>query len=202
MILYLISIVFGSIIFLSVITIFSIDDHTAKIHNKFRHFHKDIPPPIEWKERFCKFLDVIEVPDQFSRLVDEQKVIWSGIRITHHQYVSFWWLLILVGVFMGVLVIGFGFKELVRSLLSITLVLLFALGPNLYLQHRIRVRIKEVERSLPDFLDMLTLIIEAGLGFVPALKRMNNGIAGVLGVEIRRVLIQMDLGFSRREALR
>ena len=202
MILYLISLVFGSIIFLSMNTLFLFNDHTAKFHNKYRQLHKDIPPQIDLKERFCMFLDVIKAPDQFSRLVDEQKVIWSGIQKTHHQYVSFRWLLILVGVFLGALMIGFGFKELVRSLLSITLVLLFALGPNLYLQHRIRVRTKELERSLPDFLDMLTLIIEAGSGFVPALKRMNNGITGVLGETMKRVLIQMDLGFSRREALR
>lgn len=201
LILYMISIVFGLILFLSLITLFSIDDQKAKIRIRFRYFHQEVPSPYPWKERFFGLLEVIQVPDQISQIVDEQKVIWSGIEMTHHQYVSLWWLLILLFVLGGFLMVGFGLRDLVGILLFISLSLFLILGPNLFLRNRIRARKREVERSLPDLLDMLTLNVEVGLGFIPALKRIHWGITGVLREEIGRALIQMELGFSRREVL-
>jgi len=147
------------------------------------------------------FLNAIKTPGIFSQLVDEQTVIWSGIEITHHQYMAFWWLLSLMGVILGAVAIGFGSGDLAMGLLGFALVLFLAIGPYLYLKFRIRERKREVERSLPDFLDMLTFTVEAGLGLVPALKRVSKGIAGVFGEELQHALVQIEMGFSRREAL-
>ncbi len=203
MILYLISIVFGLIIFLCLMILFLFDDHRAKIHIKsfFFHWNTRSPSPYPWKERFYQFLNVIVIPDRIRQAVDGQKVIWSGIQMTHHQYVSLWWLLSLSGIFLGFLTIWFVLGDLVGILLIIAMVLLIAFGPNLYLQYRIRARKKEVERSLPEFLDMLTLNVEVGISFIPALKRIHSGITGVLKDEVGRALIQMELGFSRQEVL-
>ncbi len=167
-----------------------------------KYLYVDISPANEWKERFREFLKVIKVPSQISQLVDEQEMIWSGLQMTHHQYVSCWWLLILAGSILILVLIGFGFGGLIRGVFLTILVLLFALGPYLYLRHRIRYRTKKLEKSLPDLLDMLTLIIEAGLGLIPALRRIDGCFTGLLRDELRQVLIRMDLGFSRREALR
>ena len=202
MILYVVSIVFGLIIFLSLITLFSIDDHMAKIRFKLNNFQEESPTPPELKGRILAFLEKINVPNQLSRLVDEQEVAWSGIWMTYHQFLSGWWLSIQTVILLVILIITFGDREPVWIIVFLTLVLLIFLAPNLYLKRQIRVRIRSVEKSLPDFLDILTLVIEAGLGFIPALKKISGSITGVLRGEIDGVLMRMDLGFSRQEALR
>jgi tight adherence protein C len=162
----------------------------------------DNSSPNDWKERFRENLIVVKVPHKINHLVDEQELFWSGIQMTQHQFVSCWWLLILVGSILVLLMIGFGFRGFIGYIFLIILILLCALGPYLYLRLRIEVRTKELEKSIPDLLDMLTLAIEAGLGFIPALRRIQDFFIDVLGDELRRVLIQMDLGFSKQEALK
>jgi Flp pilus assembly protein TadB len=199
LILYLVSIIFGLIIFLVLISLISIEDQKAKIRIQFRLLSQDAPPPLTWKRRLIPYLDDIRLPDRISQIVDEQTVIWSGIQMTHHQFIVFWWLLSLMGVILGLIIIGIG--DLIGGLLSFAMILFLAVGPYLYLKYRVRERQRAVERSLPDFLDMLTFTVEAGLGLVPALKRVSKGFMGVLGEEMRKALVQIELGFSRREAL-
>ncbi|WP_340376475.1 DUF5936 domain-containing protein [Streptomyces sp. SS7] len=64
----------------------------------------------------------------------------------------------------------------------------------------IRVRKDAIERTLPDFLDVLAVVVSAGLGFRQALDRVASKYEGPWADEIRITLRQMDLGVSRREA--
>ncbi|MEU1181631.1 DUF5936 domain-containing protein [Streptomyces sp. NPDC005820] len=64
----------------------------------------------------------------------------------------------------------------------------------------IRVRKDAIERTLPDFLDVLAVVVSAGLGFRQALDRVASKYEGPWADEIRITLRQMDLGMSRREA--
>ncbi len=201
-ILYLISILFGLIIFLVLMSLISIDDYKASIRIHKRFLNQDTPPPVSYKSRLLSILDAIKLPDFVTEMVDEQTFIWSGIQMTHHQFMTFWWLISLVGFFLGLFMIGLGYKDLAGSLIFFTIILFLIVGPYLYLKYRIRERGRAVERSLPDFLDMLTFTVEAGLGLVPALKRVSNGFVGVLGEELRQALIKIDLGFTRKEALK
>ena len=202
MILYVVSIVFGLIIFLSLITLFSIDDHRAKIRFKLNNFQEESLTPPELKGRFLAFLDEINVPNQMSRLVDEQDIVWSGIRMTYHQFLSSWWMLIRIIILLVLFIIIVGDREPVWIFVLLSLVLLIFFAPIFYLKHQIQIRKRNIERSLPDFLDLLTLVVEAGLGITPALKRISGSISGVLRSEIKGVLMRIDLGFSRQEALR
>lgn len=63
-----------------------------------------------------------------------------------------------------------------------------------------RQRQDKIERSMPDFLDVLTVTVSAGLGFRNALVRVTDSMPGPLTDEIRIVLHQMELGVPRREA--
>ena len=202
MILYFVSIVLGLIIFLSLLALFSIDDHKANIRFKLVNYQEETPEHLELKDRFRAFLDEINVPNQMSRLVGEREVAWSGIRMTYHQFLSGWWLSIQTVIFFVIFAYVFCDREPVWIIILLSLTLVIFLAPILYLKHQIRVRIRCIEKSLPDFLDILTLVIEAGLGFIPALKRISGSISGLLKGEIEGVLIRMDLGFSRQEALR
>ncbi|MFC4032715.1 DUF5936 domain-containing protein [Streptomyces polygonati] len=64
----------------------------------------------------------------------------------------------------------------------------------------IRRRRDDIERTLPDFLDVLAVVVSAGLGFRQALERVNAVYKGPWSDEIRVALRQMDVGVSRREA--
>jgi tight adherence protein C len=59
-----------------------------------------------------------------------------------------------------------------------------------------------VIRSLPDALDLLTICVEAGLGFDAALARVADKWNNELSREFARALQEIQLGKLRREALR
>ncbi|MCL5961230.1 MAG: type II secretion system F family protein [Chloroflexi bacterium] len=83
--------------------------------------------------------------------------------------------------------------------------LLGALGfytPNIWLGARISRRKKEITRSLPDALDLLTVCVEAGLGFDSAILKLTQKWDNALSREFSRVLSETRMGKSRREALR
>jgi tight adherence protein C len=64
----------------------------------------------------------------------------------------------------------------------------------------VRRRRDDIERTLPDFLDVLAVVVSAGLGFRQALERVNSVYTGPWSDEIRVALRQMDVGVSRRDA--
>lgn len=64
----------------------------------------------------------------------------------------------------------------------------------------IRERKKAIDRTLPDFLDVLAVVVSAGLGFRQALARTSEKYQGPWSDELRITLRQMDMGVSRRQA--
>ena len=56
--------------------------------------------------------------------------------------------------------------------------------------------------SLPEGLDLLTICVEAGLGFDAALAQVARNLRGPLAAEFARVLQEMQIGKSRAEAMR
>ena len=56
--------------------------------------------------------------------------------------------------------------------------------------------------ALPDAIDMLTVCVEAGLGFDSGLSQVARNTRGPLAEEFARTLQEMQIGLSRTEALR
>ncbi len=73
--------------------------------------------------------------------------------------------------------------------------------PDLMLTMAIQTRQREILRALPDALDMIVVSIEAGQGLDQALKRVSERWRNPLTEEFRRVITEMALGRTRREAL-
>jgi tight adherence protein C len=63
-------------------------------------------------------------------------------------------------------------------------------------------RQQRIQIDLPDAMDMLTVCVEAGLGFDAALAQVARNTAGPLAAELARALQEMQIGKSRTEALR
>lgn len=74
--------------------------------------------------------------------------------------------------------------------------------PEWVLRSRAGKRQTAIQRSLPDALDLLSITVEAGLGFDAALGRVARHAEGPLAEELHRVLQEMQIGKSRAEALR
>ena len=74
--------------------------------------------------------------------------------------------------------------------------------PNYWLSQRIRQRQAAIARALPDALDMLTTMVDAGLGFDMALIRLCEKWNNPLTEEFERVVLEMRMGVRRSEALR
>ncbi len=73
-------------------------------------------------------------------------------------------------------------------------------SPDLWLYQLAATRAEQMQKELPDALDLLTISVEAGLGFDAALAQVARNTTGPLAEEFFRVLQEMQIGLSRRDA--
>lgn len=74
--------------------------------------------------------------------------------------------------------------------------------PHLMLSSRITRRQKEIRKAMPDALDLLTICVEAGLGFDAAMSKVSEKWENELSLAFARVIREVQLGKVRREALK
>jgi len=74
--------------------------------------------------------------------------------------------------------------------------------PQLWLQSRINGRQNEVRKAMPDALDLLTICVEAGLGFDAAMSKVSEKWENELSIMFGRCIREVQLGKTQREALR
>ena len=74
------------------------------------------------------------------------------------------------------------------------------LGPDYYVDSRIKTRQSTIRKALPDVIDLLVVSAEAGTGLDGALGVVTKRKQGPLVDEFNRVLIEMRLGKSRQQA--
>jgi tight adherence protein C len=86
--------------------------------------------------------------------------------------------------------------------MTLLFVVLGYLLPGLWLGSKIRSRKSSVIKALPDALDLLTICVEAGLGFDQAMQKVSEKWDNELSRAFGRVLHEIRLGKTRREALR
>lgn len=94
--------------------------------------------------------------------------------------------------------------------LSVTTIILIAaaalalgfFGPDLYLYQAAAKRADQIKRTLADAVDLLTISVEAGLGFDAAVQQVARNTDGPIAEEFSRVLREMQLGMGRAEAMR
>lgn len=74
--------------------------------------------------------------------------------------------------------------------------------PQMWLQSRINRRQNEVRKAMPDALDLLTICVEAGLGFDAAMSKVGEKWENELSLMFSRCIREVQLGKPQREALR
>ena len=98
-----------------------------------------------------------------------------------------------VGAFVLLTLLGAG-------VLGVTALAVAIGGPHVVLSRRGRLRQERLERDLPDFLDVLSVTVRAGMSYRAALGRVAQALGGPMGEEVQTTLRQMDVGVSRRDA--
>ncbi|MEI6290370.1 MAG: type II secretion system F family protein, partial [Chloroflexota bacterium] len=74
--------------------------------------------------------------------------------------------------------------------------------PQLWLDDAIKKRQLEVRKAMPDALDLLTICVEAGLGFDAAMSNVAKKWENELSLAFARAIREIQLGKVRREALK
>jgi tight adherence protein C len=91
------------------------------------------------------------------------------------------------------------------SLLTFALLIAAAIGgwelPALVIRHRARRRLDKIDHDLPQFIDLLVAIIEAGSAFGSALNGVADRFHGPLGDELQLTMRQQSLGIGTERAL-
>jgi tight adherence protein C len=118
---------------------------------------------------------------------------------------------------IGMRILAFGLLGLVAGLTFIAvmgsadpiylgivafMMLVGAFLPYRHLTSAVKNRKKAIQRSLPDFLDMLASTVQAGLAFNSALTQAMEVVSGPLGEEVKAAISEVRLGRSRADALR
>lgn len=81
----------------------------------------------------------------------------------------------------------------------------FVLGymlPSVWLGSKISARQASIVKALPDALDLLTICVEAGLGFDAAMSKVAEKWDNELSLAFMHTVQEMQLGKLRREAMR
>jgi tight adherence protein C len=89
-----------------------------------------------------------------------------------------------------------------RLLLGAAAAAIGFLYPQIWLNSKIRSRQAAIIKALPDALDLLTICVEAGLGFDAAMQRVSEKWDDPLSQEFGRVIRDIGLGRARRDGLR
>ncbi|WP_343242332.1 MULTISPECIES: DUF5936 domain-containing protein [unclassified Streptomyces] len=98
------------------------------------------------------------------------------------------------------LVLGLVFLTNGSPLFGLLTLAFGAVAADALIWQAIRERREVIDRTLPDFLDVLAVVVSAGLGFRQALDRVAERYEGPWADELRITLRQMDMGVSRRQA--
>lgn len=103
-------------------------------------------------------------------------------------------------VFFGFVVIGLSFG--IGLVFVAVATFLGFNAPNIYLYNEATKRDEIMQKAMADAIDLLTISVEAGLGFDAAVQQVAANTEGPLAQEFSRVLQEMQIGRGRSEALR
>ncbi|HUR51185.1 MAG TPA: type II secretion system F family protein [Mycobacteriales bacterium] len=111
-----------------------------------------------------------------------------------------------VGAIVGVALLGGVALVLAVPAPAVVAMLLLGLAggfvaPDVVLGRRADDRQADIRRTLPEALDLMAISVQAGVGLEQAVTVVTERLQGALGEELTRFLNEVQLGFSRRDAL-
>jgi tight adherence protein C len=106
--------------------------------------------------------------------------------------------LVLLPVFAWLLL---GTSDTIRILMIVLMAPVGWMLPLVIVRRRARLRLTEIDRRLPDLIDLLCVMVEAGLGFLAAMRMAADRFKAPLGDELRLMLQEQTMGLGIDDAL-
>ena len=138
---------------------------------------------------------------QMQKIHDRLIQAGNPMNLTVAEWLALRIFITLIGAALGILVVILMKGKLESLGLLLVLMMLGWIGPDFWLSRRITQRQGEIRRQFPSLLDMLSVSVEAGLGFDQALSRVSEKMTGPMADEIQRTLREMQLGRPRADSL-
>jgi tight adherence protein C len=107
----------------------------------------------------------------------------------------------LAAIVLPVLVLVLGHGQGLAIVLALIMVGIGWMAPLTIVRRRARMRIEQIDRALPDLVDLLVVTVESGLGFSSSLRIAADQFAGPLSDELRLALQEQAMGLSMSDAL-
>ncbi len=107
-----------------------------------------------------------------------------------------------LGSLLGLFLHNIGKPDWQVGMLALTGFMVGWFSVDIWLKSKAKGRRHQVERAMPDLLDLLTVSVEAGLGFEGALMKIAEKTHGLLSDEFITVLREIKMGKSRKEAMK
>jgi tight adherence protein C len=131
-----------------------------------------------------------------------EKLMAAGMRKTSPTgFIAAQGMMVIAGGFFGLLVGGMA-SPAHAPFFALLLGLLGFMLPRMVLSSRVQKRQASVAAELPDALDLLSVSVEAGLGFDGAVQKLTEHMEGPLIEEFEMALGEMRIGEGRQEALK
>jgi tight adherence protein C len=116
-----------------------------------------------------------------------------GYRVLAATLLPFFWLLLLID--------GGAFGPRALAIVCLVAGLAWIL-PKFVLERRATSRLQQVDREMPELVDLLVTTVEAGLSFASSLQLVARRVEGPLGQELRLALQEQSMGMTIEDALR
>lgn len=152
-------------------------------------------------QRFGKFLGRLTPANALEDLRHKLYIAGNPLGLGPREFygIRLAFLLLGAGLAFAILRRMVTWQYLLFAMLVLILCYLF---PIVWLRALVNSRQNQYRRGMPDALDMLSVCVDAGLGFDQAMQRVGEQWKTPIAMEFSRVVTEMEMGLSRREALR
>ena len=137
---------------------------------------------------------------RMAELDRKLQMIGNPLRLRAREFSGLQVITVLLGLILAYF--AYTFESPYSIWLCILILFLAFVSPTAILNSRVRNRQNEMRKELPNVIDMLSICTSAGLGFDQSLQRVSSEWHTQLSDEVGRVVSEMEMGLSRREALR
>lgn len=156
-----------------------------------------------WTKKILNFLGRF-TPEKMAVDMDHKLIIAGNPSNLHaREFFAIRILVLITGIILALLLNrDIENIDMTSILIGFMVVAVCLVMPNSWLNKRVQARQDEIRRGLPDALDMLSVCASAGLGFDQSLQKISNYWETELGLELKRVTQEMEMGVARSVALR
>ena len=156
---------------------------------------------VSWLNSVVTFLGRFTPQQTFQETQRRLAIAGNPFNLRVNQFYGLRLLLLIVGILSVMVVIQLRFPPILQ-LLALLFLIVCIIGPGAWLRSTMRRRQDDIRKGLPDALDVLSVCVSAGLSFDQALLRVGQTLKTPIGVEFARVVSEIEVGVSRRQALR